>query len=233
MEFDVNVFRGTGYFLSTLTIYLGVTLSGWGLGDMKGYFSDSHRLGYALVAGLFSLLIGIQAYFDPVGIDGSKGEESKYIFRQRIVAIILEISMLVALFFIPFLSRREMGTLNTPGLISFVGVVFSALGYGLIFYSGVTLGRQYSGDVTIQKNHQLITSGLYRLVRHPRYLGIVAIAVGIPLVFRSWIGLVASLFFTGLILFRIKDEEVAMHKEFGPQWEEYCQRSWRLIPRLY
>jgi protein-S-isoprenylcysteine O-methyltransferase Ste14 len=97
----------------------------------------------------------------------------------------------------------------------------------------LALGRQYSADVTIQKEHHLITSGVYRLIRHPRYLGVIALSTGVSCVFRSWIGLLTSLFFVAVLIFRIKDEEATMHKEFGVQWEAYVKRSWRLIPYIY
>ena len=114
-----------------------------------------------------------------------------------------------------------------------LGVGVSALGYALVFWSGLVLGKQYSADVTIQAGHQRITHSIYRFVQHPRYMGVIALAVGISCVFRSWIGLVASVFFLGVILFRIRDEESVLHNEFGLQWEAYCQRSWRLIPYIY
>jgi protein-S-isoprenylcysteine O-methyltransferase Ste14 len=183
--------------------------------------------------GLFSVAVGFQAYFAPEGINGGRGEEEKFIFRQRILAIILVYSMYLALFFIPFFDRCGIGVMSVSDAVRICGVVLSALGYALIFTSGLALGRQYSADVTIQKDHQLVTWGVYRFIRHPRYLGVIVLAVGVPLVFHSWIGLLACLYFTGLVLFRIKDEEIAMHKEFGAQWETYCHRSWRLIPYIY
>lgn len=232
-EVRVKTLRSIGYFFSTLLIYLGVTLAGWGLGSLGSYFSDAPRLGYALVVGLFSLAAGFQAYYAPEGIRGGKGEESKFVFRQRILAIVLVYSMFLALFLVPFLSHRGLGVFTTPGWLRFIGLALSALGYGLIFYSGLALGKQYSADVTIQKDHQLITSGPYHLIRHPRYLGVVSLAFGMPLIFRSWVGLAAGLFFTALVLLRIRDEEIVMHNEFGLQWDAYCRQSWRLLPYLY
>jgi len=102
-----------------------------------------------------------------------------------------------------------------------------------VFWSGITLGRLYSADVTIQENHHLVTSGLYRYVRHPRYLGAVFLGVGLSLAFRSWTGLVLSSAFISLILLRIRDEEALIHKELGQELEVYCELSWRLIPFLY
>jgi protein-S-isoprenylcysteine O-methyltransferase Ste14 len=118
-------------------------------------------------------------------------------------------------------------------LARWLGVVLSALGFTLVFWSGVALGRQYSADVTIQKEHHLITSGVYQRIRHPRYLGVIALSVGVSCVFRSWIGLIASGFFIAALIYRISDEEAAMYKEFGNEWETYCKRSWCLIPYIF
>lgn len=225
--------RALVFFLATLLLYLGVPFLGWGLGDLSGFFSSSPRLGYAVVVGVFSLAVGVQAYDSTQGIRGGKGEEGKLVFRQRVVRIGLILSLYLALFFIPFFDHRTIAVFTTSESIHWVGVALSALGYALIFLSGVALGRQYSADVTIQKDHHLITSGVYRYIRHPRYLGIIALATGIPLVFRSWVSLMACILFIIVLLFRVIDEEMVLHKEFGIEWEAYCQRAWRLFPFIY
>lgn len=79
----------------------------------------------------------------------------------------------------------------------------------------------------------MITDGLYRFIRHPRYLGGLLQGIGLSLLFRSWIGLALTVIFLVTILFRIKDEEAMMSQAFGAEWETYCRRSWRLIPWLY
>ena len=221
------------FFIATGLLYLGVSLLGWGLGDLVGYFSNAPRLGYAFLVGLFSLAVGVQAFGSTKGIRGGKGEEGKFVFRQRIVRVGLVLSMYIALFIIPFFDRRGIGVFNNGSLIRWLGVVLSALGFTLVFWSGVSLGRQYSADVTIQKEHHLITSGVYRFIRHPRYLGVIALSIGISCIFRSWIGLVASVIFVATLIYRIYDEEAAMQKEFGIDWEAYCKNSWRLIPYIY
>jgi len=221
------------FFIATLLIYLGVALIGWGLGDLEGFFSSGPRLGYAVVVGMFSLAVGVQAYSSTEGIRGGKGEEGKFVFRQRLVRIGLVLSLYIALFFIPFFDRRDLVVFGDSGIARWLGVTLSALGFILVFWSGLALGRQYSADVTIQEGHHLITNSIYRYIRHPRYLGVIALSVGVSCIFRSWIGLVASLIFLVILLYRMKDEESLMHKEFGGEWEAYYKRSWRLIPYLY
>jgi protein-S-isoprenylcysteine O-methyltransferase Ste14 len=96
-----------------------------------------------------------------------------------------------------------------------------------------TLGKQFSVQVTIQEGHRLITDGLYRTLRHPRYLGIVTYNLGVSLVFHSWLGLVLAGALALVLLWRIGDEEALMHKAFGAEWEAYARRSWRVIPFVY
>jgi len=229
----MNFVRAFLFFVATMLLYLGVPLIGWGLMDLQGFFSDPPRLGYALVVGCFSLAVGIQAYGSTLGIRGSKGEQGKFVFRQHVVRILLIFILYVALIFIPYSDRHNIGVILVLADLRWLGVALSFLGFSLIFLSGLALGRQYSQDVTIQKDHQLVIGGVYRFIRHPRYIGIILLAIGFSLGFRSWIGLITSGICTLVLLYRIGDEELTMHKEFGQQWESYCQRSWRLIPYVY
>ncbi len=229
----MKILRVVTFCAFTGLLYFGVPLLGWGLDDLPGYFSNPARFGYAVLVGLFSLAVGIQAFDSTEGIRGEKGRQGKFVFRQRIVRIVLVLSLYLALFFIPFFDPRGIGVLSEGTLVRWLGVVLSTVGFTLVFWSGVALGRQYSPDVTIQKGHHLITSGVYRFIRHPRYLGVIALSMGVSCIFRSWIGLIASLVFIAVLIYGISDEEATMHKEFGMEWEAYCEHSWRLIPLIY
>ena len=162
-----------------------------------------------------------------------KGQENKFIPRQRIVRIFITGMLFGALVFVPFADRRSIGVMSEDPAIRWGGLVLATLGMGLIFWSSWALGRLYSPEVTLQKEHRLVTDGLYRYIRHPRYLGGMIQGIGLSLLFRSWIGLVLTLVFVIIILFRIKDEEVLMNKEFGETWKDYCQKSWRLLPFIF
>jgi protein-S-isoprenylcysteine O-methyltransferase Ste14 len=227
--------RGLSYIFGTLAIYLGLPLLGWGIGAIPAFMALAPRLGYAVVVIPFSLAIGWQGINDPEGVQGAEGhgQEGKRVRRQTLLSYALTTILFVAMFFLPLADRHGHAVLNlSPGL-RWAGVIVSALGYGLIFWSGLSLGRMYSAEVTIQRNHHLITAGLYRHIRHPRYLGILCLALGVALVYRSWVGLLLVAVLPLPLVQRIYDEEALMHREFGAEWEDYCQRSWRLIPHLY
>jgi protein-S-isoprenylcysteine O-methyltransferase Ste14 len=229
----MKLLRSILFCLSTLLLYLGLPLLGWGLDDLGGFFSFAPRMGYALVVGLFGVAVGAQAFYGTEGIRGGKGEEAKWNRRESAVRIGLILVLYLAITFIPYANRRGIGVIGESPAACWLGIAFCVSGYAFIFWSGLALGRQYSAEVTIQKDHQLITSGPYRWIRHPRYLGVAALAAGLSLAFRSWIGLVAAPLILGVLLFRIRDEEALLHREFGKEWETYVQKSWRLLPGIF
>jgi len=98
----MSFLRLVTFFIATGLLYLGIPLLGWGLDDVIGYSSNAARLGYALLVGLFSLAVGLQAFSSTEGIRGRKGEAGKFVFRQRIVRVVLVLSLYIALFFYPF-----------------------------------------------------------------------------------------------------------------------------------
>jgi protein-S-isoprenylcysteine O-methyltransferase Ste14 len=225
--------RAVLFMISTIAIYLGFTLLGWGFGDLKGYFSLPPRTGYAGVVVLFGLCIGWQAIESPEGIEGGKGEKSKLVQRETIVGGVITLIAFASLVGLPFLDRHKIASFADNQTVRWLGLAMTALGYALIFLSGFALGKQYSAEVTIQKDHQLITSGIYRYIRHPRYAGLLFAAIGLSLLFRTWVGLIITgLLLAGLLL-RIRDEEAMLRKEFGQKWEQYCKVSWRLLPPIY
>jgi protein-S-isoprenylcysteine O-methyltransferase Ste14 len=96
-----------------------------------------------------------------------------------------------------------------------------------------SLGKQFSVEVAIQTGHSLVTDGLYRYLRHPRYLGIIVFMAGIALAFRSWLALALDGAIVLVLIWRIRDEEALMSREFGSVWEAYVERTWRLLPFLF
>jgi protein-S-isoprenylcysteine O-methyltransferase Ste14 len=225
--------RSIFFSIATAFIYLGLPLLGWGLDDLRGFFSLPPRTGYALTAGFFAVLVGVQALSGTEGIRGGKGEESKLNRRESVVRVVLVILLYLALALIPFADRQGIVGVEEYPALRWIGVVSSALGYILVFWSGLALGRQYSAEVTIQKDHRLITSGPYRWIRHPRYLGVLLLAAGISLAFRSWIGLAALAPLLAVLLLRIHDEEALLGREFGGEWQAYQKTSWLLIPGVF
>jgi protein-S-isoprenylcysteine O-methyltransferase Ste14 len=229
----MKIIRGIGSFLYTLFIYVGLPILGWGLDDLSGFFGVPQLFGYSISIAIFGLVFAYQMIRHPEGLRGGRGQDAKFLPRQRAVRILVTGMLLGALVFVPFTDRRGIGVMESNQVVRWMGLVLAIIGMGLILWSGLTLGRLYSPEVTIQKNHHLVTKGPYHYIRHPRYLGGMIQGAGLSLLFRSWIGLALTFLFIAVVLFRIKDEEALMGREFGEEWASYCKKSWRLIPGIF
>jgi len=114
------------------------------------------------------------------------------------------------------------------------GVALSAAGLVIRFIARRDLGEQYSVHVETSDEHQLITEGIYRTLRHPAYLGLLCLFIGIPLSMGSLGGLVIAVV-GGIpaVIYRIIVEERSLRKWFGKDYQNYCKKSWRLIPNIW
>ncbi|HEV8070756.1 MAG TPA: isoprenylcysteine carboxylmethyltransferase family protein [Planctomycetaceae bacterium] len=93
--------------------------------------------------------------------------------------------------------------------------------------------RPWQGLVAIQHEHSLVTTGPYRLVRNPSYLGLIIASVGWALAFRSAIGVLLMVAMLPALVARMHAEERLLGAHFGAEYEAYRARTWRLIPWLY
>lgn len=115
-----------------------------------------------------------------------------------------------------------------------LGAVLVLLGAGVRWYAIVTLGRYFTGVVTVQAEQQVIQHGPYRWVRHPSYTGILIIIAGLGLMMTNWASsLILFLSLLIPLLYRISVEEHVLLATFGPAYEAYRQRTKRLIPFVY
>ena len=112
------------------------------------------------------------------------------------------------------------------------GVVF-AIGGILRLWPVFVLGPRFSGLVAIQPGHTLVTTGIYRFVRHPSYLGLLLTAFGWGLAFRAGIGLVLAAMLVPLLVACMHSEEALLASEFGADYDTYRLELSRLIPGIY
>lgn len=117
--------------------------------------------------------------------------------------------------------------------VRWLGVVLFVVGGALRIWPVFVLGRRFSGLVAIQPGHTLLTKGIYGVVRHPSYLGLLIDSLGWGLAFRSAIGILLALLIVPLLLARINSEERLLQSQFGSEYDAYRSTTWRLIPRLY
>jgi protein-S-isoprenylcysteine O-methyltransferase Ste14 len=128
--------------------------------------------------------------------------------------------------------RVDLLTIGGDG-VRWVGVVLFAIGGVLRIVPVFVLGRRFSGLVAIQKDHVLVTNGLYGVIRNPSYLGLLIGLAGWALTFRSILGLVLGVLFVPPLVARMRSEENLLARHFGADYEVYRAHTWRLIPHVY
>lgn len=115
-----------------------------------------------------------------------------------------------------------------------IAVLVLALGLAIRWTAIFTLGRAFSANVAIREAQQLRTTGLYRIVRHPSYLGMELIFLAIALASVNWLAAAIILIPTAAaVLYRIYVEEIALRSAFGQQYADYSAKTKRLIPGAY
>jgi protein-S-isoprenylcysteine O-methyltransferase Ste14 len=114
-----------------------------------------------------------------------------------------------------------------------IGVALLAIGGTLRIVPVFVLGNRFSGLVAIQPDHALATGGIYGVIRHPSYLGLLVSSLGWGLAFRSTVGVLLAGLLIPVIVARIRAEERLLSEQFGPQYDAYRARTSRLIPGIY
>lgn len=114
------------------------------------------------------------------------------------------------------------------------GVVLVVLGIALFIWARRTLGKNYSGHVSVKQGQELVQSGPYRILRHPAYAGYLLMALGLGLGYSSIAGLLAILvLLLPSTIYRINVEEKLLAGHFGEAYQEYTYRTKRLIPGIW
>jgi len=115
-------------------------------------------------------------------------------------------------------------------IIAWVGIVLCVGGLSLCIWARVTLGRNWSGAVTLKEGHELIERGPYRLVRHPIYTGLIAMFLATAMVLGHVAGIAGLVLVFVSFWIKLRDEEKVMLKQFPDQYAAYQQRVKRIIP---
>jgi protein-S-isoprenylcysteine O-methyltransferase Ste14 len=113
------------------------------------------------------------------------------------------------------------------------GLAIEALAVALTVWARRVLGKNWSGAIATNVDHELIRRGPYRNVRHPIYTGILGTYLGVTIVsgeIHALIGLVLCLIAYAR---KIRMEEAHLRQAFGPAYADYAQHSWRLVPRVF
>ena len=138
-------------------------------------------------------------------------------------------------FFVPYvvIAARPGPELELPEPFRWVGLALVVVGIAFAVWAIATLGRHYDLELEIHRDHELVRSGPYRLVRHPIYTGLGLHFAGACLATGNLALIAGTLLVTYPALYlRAKTEERLLRERFGPAYDAYAREVGMLVPLL-
>ncbi len=114
-----------------------------------------------------------------------------------------------------------------------IGAALTVIGLITAVWARINLGSNWSGYVTYKENQELVTTGPYRLIRHPIYTGMILMFTGTVLYSGSLFLILIFLIVSINFIIRTKREEKIMIELFDEKYLDYIKRTKRLIPWIY
>jgi len=216
-------------FIVGSSIFAGIPALCWAPADLERLVDHPVRLAYLVI--IVALQIPAALLVPRTARRATQGPAGQA--RHRVDLVLIQVLSLAIVGIAPLTDRLGLAPLPSGEPLRCVGLGLVVAGFVLMVVAERQLGEMFSVSVTLQEDHRLVTSGAYRHVRHPRYLGIMMLFVGIALVFRSLPALVLGLALGAVLAWRVTAEEVMMAEALGQEWQTYCSRSWRLVPFVY
>lgn len=158
--------------------------------------------------------------------------EKKSVSSERLLLALVAVGMM----YLPLVhlasGALSFADFDPPYWVVWAGSGILVPAYWLFWRSHADLDRNWSATTELRAEHELVTTGVYRSVRHPMYAAIWLIVAAQPLLIHNWIaGPAGLLAFAVMYFVRVPNEESMMREHFGAAYDEYCKRSGRLWPR--
>jgi protein-S-isoprenylcysteine O-methyltransferase Ste14 len=119
-----------------------------------------------------------------------------------------------------------------PDWAGVIGTALLVVSIWLLIRAHRDLGRNWSPTLETVENHQLVTSGVYGVIRHPIYAAVWLMVLAQPLLLHNWIvGFAGIVLFAPVFFLRVPAEEKMMIEHFGDEYRAYMERVGGVVPR--
>lgn len=151
--------------------------------------------------------------------------------EKFLLLLVIPGSLILPLLYI-FTPLLRFADYDLPAFAPWVGTVLMIVSLWLFYRSHADLGKNWSVSLEVRKGHELVTSGIYRRIRHPMYSSIFIFCLAQGLLLENWLAGWYPLFaFSVMYFLRTPREERLMLDTFGSAYQDYILRTGRLFPR--
>ena len=157
--------------------------------------------------------------------------KSQVTSQEKTLLLLLFLGMFLLPLIYSATNWLDFANYTLPGWANWLGVVF-ILGALIVFWRAhADLGLNWSPSLEIREKHELITRGIYGLIRHPMYASQWLWVLAQPLLLPNWIaGLANLIIFVPFYLLRVQAEEQMMMETFGDTYRNYMKNTGRVLP---
>lgn len=185
-----------------------------------------------LIIGIFSAFAAVRIRYR---IPAAKRERNKYEPSKIVLALLsigivaYFITLILYILYIPIIVSIS---LPLPSSIRWLGVLVAASFVPILYWIHFTLDKQYSADLSIKKNHELIEAGPYAKVRHPMYTVFIVFTIAIAIITSNLLCIIFSFIISFSFPSIAKSEELMLIDAFGDKYRSYMARTGRFLPPL-
>lgn len=191
--------------------------------------TSSLALAWPLLASVVPFVI-FSLYWEIQAKNSAPAVSSESKASRAVHVVLTNIALLLIIAPIPSLSRQLL-----PGalIVKLIGLALECAGLALAIWARRVLGRNWSGEITIKEDHELIRNGPYATVRHPIYSALLTMYVGIAIVSGQLHALIGLLVGILAYLRKTRMEETNLVNAFGTRYVQYREETWAIVPGLY
>lgn len=159
--------------------------------------------------------------------------ERRVTLQEKILLFLLLLGMFILPLIYSASTWLDFANYSLPSWAGWVGVAVM-IGAILVFWRAhADLGLNWSPSLEIREKHELITRGIYGVIRHPMYASQWLWVIAQALLLQNWLaGVVNLIIFIPFYFMRVKAEETLMFDSFGEQYREYMKKTGAVLPKI-
>jgi len=181
---------------------------------------------FSYLYGFFEILLSVRQRLKRKNSIINKGDKGSIWFLFILIAIGYFLSFRIGF--------TKIGRIYLWDFFFAAGVLLIIIGLIIRLYAINTLKQHFTYTVTKIENHELIETGLYKMIRHPGYLGQLFIFTGTAVSFSNWLSILSMTIAVSIgYLYRIRIEEKFMLEQMGQKYLDYQKRTKKLIPFVF
>ncbi|MFW9919455.1 MAG: methyltransferase [Candidatus Thorarchaeota archaeon] len=194
---------------------------------------DDELLFRVLFVASYALFAGVRIYYRGKTIGRESEKDYEVMDKSTVflsIAILGYLALVIIYVLLPdFISWTYIGL---PTMIRWFGFGLALIGTGLTLLTHKTLGAQYSAKREIQKEHVIISEGIYSHVRHPMYTSMNAFSIAVAIMSSNLLLIIFAFLVALPFPWLARKEEAMLIDQFGDDYREYMKGTGRFLPLL-